>query len=154
MENVNVSRMVAASADNVWPILIDLDSWVDTISAIQSIEVLSDDQQFSVGTKWRETRTMFGKQATEVMWVTDIDPGISYVVKAESHGARYTTVMKVLPQGEESSELSLEFGVEPTSTVAKVMGATVGRLFEKATRSAFAQDLSDIAAAAEAGSSI
>jgi hypothetical protein len=34
--------------------------------------------------------------------------------------------------------------------MAKVMGATVGKLFENATRKALAQDLDDIAAAAEA----
>jgi carbon monoxide dehydrogenase subunit G len=149
MTKIDTSRLVAAPADVVWSILIDLDASVDTMSAIQSIEILSGGQQFGVGTKWRETRTMFGKQATEVMWVTDIDPGISYVVEAESSGARYTTIMKVLSRGDSASELSMEFGAEPTSTVAKVMSATVGKLFENAIRKALAQDLDDIAAAAE-----
>jgi hypothetical protein len=57
--------------------------------------------------------------------------------------------MKVLSRGASASELSMEFGAEPTSTVAKVMSATVGKLFENATRKALAQDLDDIAAAAE-----
>jgi carbon monoxide dehydrogenase subunit G len=152
MTTISVSRRVAASADVVWSILVDLEASVDTISAIQSIENLSDGQQFGIGTRWRETRTMFGNQATEVMWVTDIDPGISYVVEAESNGARYTTVMKVLSRGDNASELSMEFGAEPIGTIAKVMGATVGKLFENATRKALVQDLDDIAAAAEAGS--
>ena len=153
MANINISRMVGAPAEEVWSILIDLDASVDTISAIQSIEILSGDQQFDVGTKWRETRTMFGKQATEVTWVTNIDPGTSYVVEAQSNGARYTTIMKVLSKGDNASELSMEFAAEPTGTMARVMGATVGKLFEKATRNALAQDLDDIAAVAEAQSS-
>ena len=152
MTRINVSRTVAAPADVVWSILIDLDGSVDAISAIQSIEILSDGEQFGVGTKWRETRTMFGRQATEVMWVTDVDPGISYVVEAESNGARYTTVMKVLPSGDDTCELSMEFGAEAIGTMARVMGATVGKLFESATRKALAQDLDDIAVAAEAKS--
>ena len=152
MKNIAVSRTVAAPADVVWSILIDLDGSVDTISAIQSIEIISGDQQFGVGTKWSETRTMFGKQATEVMWVTDIELGVSYVVEAESNGARYTTIMKVLSRGDDASELSMDFGAEPTSTMARAMGATIGKLFENATRKALVQDLDDIAAAAEAGS--
>jgi carbon monoxide dehydrogenase subunit G len=147
MTNISVSRTVAAPAGAVWSILIDLDGLVDTISAVQSIEVLSGDEPFGVGTKWRETRTLFGKKATEVMRVTDIDPGTSYVVEAESHGARYTTVMTVTATGDDTSEITIDFGAEPTGTLARIMGATIGKLFENATRKAFAHDLDDIAAA-------
>lgn len=150
--NIVVTRKVAASAEAVWSVLIDLDASADTISAIQSIEILSNEPQFGVGTKWSETRTMFGKQATEVMWVTDVDPGVSYVVEAENNGAKYTTVMKVIALGDASSEVSMDFGAEPTGTIARIMSATVGKLFENATRKALAQDLDDIAAAAESTS--
>jgi hypothetical protein len=130
--------------------MIDLENAADTISAIQAIVILSEPQEFNVGTTWRETRTMFGKQATEEMSVTQVDPGTSYVVEAESNGARYTTIMQVVATGEDSSKISMSFGAEPTGTMAKVMGATIGKLFENATRKALAQDLDDIAAAAEA----
>lgn len=149
MANLDVSRDVSAPADVVWKIMTDLENSMDTISAIQSVEILSEPQAFDVGTKWRETRTMFGRKATEVMWVTEVDPGTSYVVAAESHGARYTTIMTVIATGENSSRISMNFGAEPTGTMAKVMGATVGKLFESATKKAIAQDLDDIAAAAE-----
>ena len=150
MPNLGVSREVAASAGVVWTIMTDLEESVNTVSAIQSIEILSEPQEFGVGTRWRETRTMFGKQATEVMWVTEVDSGTSYVVEAESNGAMYRTIMKVVGTGEHSSKISMDFGAEPTGTMAKVMGATVGKLFASATRKALAQDLDDIAAAAEA----
>jgi carbon monoxide dehydrogenase subunit G len=150
MSNLDVSREVSAPANAVWTIMTDLENAADTISAIQSIEILSTPQAFGVGTRWRETRTMFGKQATEEMWVTNVDPGTSYVVEAESNGARYTTIMKVVATDEHASSISMNFGAEPTSTMAKLMGATVGKLFENATRKALAQDLDDIAVAAEA----
>lgn len=93
---------------------------------------------------------MFGKQATEEMWISSVDPGASYVAEAESNGAKYTTTMKVVATGERSSRVSMSFGAKPTGTMAKVMGATLGKLFENATRKALAQDLDDIAAVAEA----
>lgn len=150
MTNLEVSRDVSASAGVVWAVMTDIENAEDTISAIQSIVILSEPQAFDVGTRWRETRTMFGKQATEEMWISSVDPGASYVAEAESNGAKYTTTMKVVATGERSSRVSMSFGAKPTGTMAKVMGATLGKLFENATRKALAQDLDDIAAVAEA----
>ena len=148
--NLKVSRAVIAPASVVWSIMIDLEGSATTISAIESIEILSGATEFGVGTRWRETRTMFGRQATEVMCISEVDPGKSYVAKAESNGAEYTTIMEVVDTGSNSSEVSMDFSAEPTGTMAKLMGATVGKLFESATRKALAQDLDDIAAVAEA----
>jgi carbon monoxide dehydrogenase subunit G len=148
--NLKVSRAVTAPASVVWSIMIDLEGSPTTISAIQSIEILPGATEFGVGTRWRETRTMFGKQATEVMWISEVDPGTSYVAKAESHGAQYTTIMEVVDTGGNSSEVSMDFSAEAVGTMAKFMGATVGKLFENATRKALAQDLDDIAVVAEA----
>ncbi len=149
MRTVIVSREVEAPTDVIWTIMTDLEGSEETISAIQSVEILSGGDDFGIGTRWRETRTMFGKQATEVMWVTEVDPGKSYVVEAESHGAKYTTTMHVTAIGERTSEVSMVFGAESIGTMTKIISATVGRLFENATRKALAQDLDDIAAAAE-----
>ena len=148
--NLRTSRLVAAPADVLWEIMTDLPASKDTITAIQSIEILTEGQEFGVGTKWRETRTMFGKQATEVMWVTHVDPGRSYTVRAESHGAIYTTVMAVEAGGDASREISMDFGAEPTGTMARIASATIGRLFANATKKAVARELDDIATAAEA----
>ncbi len=148
--NLTVSREIAAPADAVWAIMTDLASFEETISAIQSVKTLSEGTSFGLGTKWRETRTFFGRRATEVMWVTEIDPGRSYVVNAESHGSKYTTTISVTPTGSGASKVTIDFGAEPVGTMAKVMKATIGRFFENATKKAFAQDLDDIAAAAEA----
>lgn len=147
---VSVSRDVDAPAGVVWTIMTDLNTFEDTISGIKAVEILSEGSDFDIGTKWRETRTMFGKEATEEMWVSEIDPGRNYVVNAESHGAKYTTTMSVTPTSDGTCEVTMDFGGEAVGTVAKIMSATIGRLFENATKKAFAQDLDDIAAVAEA----
>ena len=152
MKTISVSREIAAPADVLWTIMTDLSSFEETISAIESVEILSEGTEFEIGTKWRETRTMFGKQATEVMWVTEIDAGRRYVVNAESHGSKYTTEMSVTPMGDSSCEVTMDFGAEAIGTMAKIMTATIGRFFENATKKAFAQDLDDVATAAEAES--
>lgn len=150
MRELTVSHEVDAEPEAVWAIITDLDAFERTISAVELVERLDDGGGFGVGTRWRETRTLFGRTATEEMEVTSIDSGRSYVTEAESHGARYRTVMTVEPLGSGRSRLSTTFGAEPQGFLAKVVGATVGRLFDRATRKALERDLLEIAAAARA----
>lgn len=149
MKPIFVSQDVKASASVVWSIITDLEGSVDTISAIEKVEILSSDSEFGVGTTWRETRTMFGKKSTEEMTVTEVTEGESYVVIARPEGANYRTAMSILPTGETACVLSMEFGANPKGTMTRIMGATMGKMFASATKKAFQADLDDIAAAAE-----
>jgi hypothetical protein len=148
MKPIQVSREVKAPAAVVWKIITDLEGSVDTISAIEKVEILSG-YGFAVGTTWRETRTMFGRRAIEEMTVTEITEGECYVVVARPESVNYRTVMSVVPTGE-ICVVSMEFGANPKGKAARVMGATIGKMFEGATKKAIAADLDDIAAAAEA----
>lgn len=150
MTTMKVSRDVNAAAEVVWGILTDPQGSVETISAIEEVEILSDRKDFGVGLAWRETRTMFGKKATEEMEVVEVTAGESYVVEAQPDRANYKSVMAVSSTGEATSTVSMEFGANPKGALMKLMGATVGKIFERATKKAIAADLDDIAAAAEA----
>lgn len=152
MSSIRVSQEVAACPATVWSVLTSTDQWVDVMGSISLVERLDDGDGFGLGTKWRETRTMFGKQATEVMEVTEFEEGIRYVTAAESHGSKYISEMRVDPSGG-GSTLSMTFRGEPQRIMAKIVDATVGRLFMGVTRRAVVTDLADIARAAEAESS-
>lgn len=147
MAVLTVEREVAAPAEKVWEIVTDLDVMTDTISAITALERTDGGEGFNVGTAWRETRVMFGRESTEPMEVTAVDEGRSYTVESLSRGVLYRSVMRVEPAGQ-GCKLSWEFGAEAQSTGAKLM-SIVGKLFEGSTRKALRQDLDDIAAAAE-----
>lgn len=149
MAEITVSHDIAADPATVWAIVADIDNWAETIEAIETIERLDDGGGFGLGTKWRETRIMFGKSATEVMEVTEYEDGVRYATFAESHGSKYHSELRVDPT-DGGSRLTMGFRGEPQSTGAKIASATVGRLFMGATRKALAKDLADIAAAAEA----
>lgn len=92
---------------------------------------------------------MFGKEATEELWVTAMDTGSSYVVAAESRGVHYRSELGVDPEGEDGSRLWMTFDAEPQSFIGRIMGATIGLLFRGATRKMLAKDLDDVAAVAE-----
>lgn len=148
MSSVNATHEIAAAPEVVWSILVDMDGWVEAIEAIEDVERLDDAVEFGVGTTWRETRTMFGKKATEVMEVTEFEEGVRYATFAESHGAKYYSEIRVDPTNE-GCRLSMNFRGEAQTTLAKIADATIGRLFMGATRKALMKDLADIGAAAD-----
>ena len=149
MTTLEVAHDIKADAEAVWSIVTGMDDWVDVVEAIESVERLDDGEGFGLGTTWRETRTMFGKKATEDMEVTEFDDGRRYATAAESHGSKNFSEVSVEPT-DGGCRITTGFRGEPQSTLAKVMDVTVGRLFMGATRKALARDLADIGAAAEA----
>lgn len=149
MAELRIEHEVAAPAGAVWAVLTDLERSPENISGVDSVERLDGGSAFGVGTRWRETRTMMGRQATEIMEVTALEPERSYTVEADSRGVHYRSVMGVEPLDAERSRVFMTFDGQPQGAVGKVMAATLGKLFEGATRKALQQDLRDIAAAAE-----
>ncbi|MFC4605347.1 SRPBCC family protein [Rhodococcus kronopolitis] len=145
---IRLSRQVNATPASVWAVLTNLDGAQDTLSGVTKVERVSG-PDYAVGTRWRETRKMFGKEATEEMWVAEVDPERRTVVKAHSSGTDYTTTFDLAPTAD-GTELTMTFtGETGSSIVHKVMMAVFGRLALKATTKMIAQDLADIAARAE-----
>ena len=145
-QTVKVS--IDATREQIWHIITDIGNSADVISGISKVETLEKPENGLVGLKWRETRTMFGKEATEVMWITDAVENESYRTRAESHGAIYRTEMKVL-QSDNASILSMTFNGTPRTLVARFMWALMGFMFRNSTKKARQQDLNDIKKAAE-----
>jgi carbon monoxide dehydrogenase subunit G len=147
--DIAARREVAAPAAAVWVVVTDLERSPEVLSAVQAVERLDDLDGFEVGTRWRETRTMFGRQATEVMEVTEVDPGRRYEVVAVSGTTTYRSTITVTPEGTDRCELAMTFAGTTTGVAARLMAATVGRLMAGATRRALERDLDDLAARAE-----
>ena len=100
MVGVTIHEEVRAEPGRVFEVFTDLRSAPERVAGIESLEVLTEGP-IGQGTRFRETRVMFGKQATEEMEVTGWQPGKSYVVEADSHGSHYRTefVFEPLAQG-------------------------------------------------------
>ena len=108
---INVETTIRAPVEAVWHAITDFEGAADRISAIDEIEILEKPDSGLVGLKWKETRTMFGKQATEVMWITGVNEGASYDVRAESNGMVYESRLSVTGQGDQAL-LRMTFGGE------------------------------------------
>ena len=145
MSELSVSREVSVGPEALWELITDLDRSPNVISAVAAIERLDGGIGFGVGTRWRETRLIFGRETTEVLEVTEMDRGHSYTVETDS-GYRSVIGIEPAPAG---SIITIAFGAEPVGTVSKMLAGTIGKLFEGGTRQALVQDLDDIAVAAE-----
>lgn len=144
MKPVVVSVDVHAPADRVFEAVSDMPNAADRVSGITRIEMLSDGP-VGAGTRWRETRTMFGREATEEMWITEFDPPNRYVVEARSHGAHYLTPVTVEPVGAGLTRLSMSFGATPETLAAKIMSRIMPGM-RRMVRKCLQQDLDDIKA--------
>ncbi|MFC9550459.1 SRPBCC family protein [Rhodococcus sp. NPDC056960] len=146
---IRVSRTIDAAASAVWYVLTDLDNAESVLSGVEKVERL-DSTRYEVGTRWRETRVLFGKSSSEEMWVAEIDPEKRTVVKASSRGADYTTVFTLTPVGD-STTLTFHFSAEASGMGAfsRFLMKVFGSFALKATTKMIRQDLDDIATAAE-----
>ncbi len=139
---------IKASKEKVWAIISDIENSKENISAIESIEILAPPTEGLLGLKWKETRTMFGKQATEIMWITESVTHQHYQTRAESHGAIYISRLWI-DETANGTTLNMSFNGTPVTLGAKFMSAVLGWMFKNATKKALQKDLEDIKKAAE-----
>lgn len=147
---VGVQVSINGSREDIWKAITDIESWADTISGIEELEILERPESTLVGLKWKETRTMFGKTATEVMWVTDATDHESYDVRAESHGSIYESRLSISDE-DTGHVLRMDFEAQAQGIIAKILSPILGVFFKGATKKVLLKDLEDIKAAVEAG---
>lgn len=145
---IKVETSINKTVQEVWETIIDIENSVNIISGITELEVLEKPETGMIGFKWVETRIMFGKAATETMWITDLKENDFYKVRAESHGVIYESTISVVEENGQTL-LSMEFGGEAQTFMAKVMSVIMMPFFKGATIKALQKDMDDIKASLE-----
>lgn len=146
-----VSERINAAPQAVFAIATDFSGAPQRISGIKRVEMLTPGP-VGLGTRFRETRIMFGKEASETMEVVEFEPGRSYTLSAFNCGCEYRTRVSVhAAEGAATSELSFEFAGTPRTTVARIMTLLMGWMMKGACIKAIRQDLADVKKAAEGG---
>jgi uncharacterized membrane protein len=148
VSRTEVSERIRASRDEVWAVFTDLERAPQRVSGIHAVEVLTSGPM-QLGTRWRETRTLGGRQATEELAVTAFEPPERYVVEAEARGARYRSEFRFRSDGD-ATEVTAAFEVEALGVLARIVAATFGRAAARSVGRAMADDLRDLKRALEA----
>ena len=145
---VEAQVTIKGSKAAIWSMITDIDNAAGTIGSIDEIEILERPASGFVGLKWRETRTMFGKTATEVMWITDASENDFYKARAESHGFIYISTLS-LSEEAGANLLTMTHDSRPQGFVAKLLSVPMTLVFKGMAKKAFLKDLNDIRAAVE-----
>ncbi len=147
--SVDLTTDTQAKPAAVWAVLTDIDSAAQTLSGVDRVERI-DGPRYGVATRWRETRTMFGKAVTEEMWVAEVNEGSRTVIEAESSGLQYSTTFTLEPV-DSGTRVAMNFSCHMPYPrgLGGFMFKRSGKMWVKATSRTMQKDLDDIARAAE-----
>lgn len=144
------SIAVAAPPATVWRLVTHVEGAADLLEAVTRVEVLARPASGLVGLEWRETRTLFGREATETLRVAEVREGEYYAALAESSGMRYLSEVFVRPGPDaDHTHLTMRFAGRPTNLFARLVSPLVGPLMAGPMRRALRADLEDVKRAAE-----
>ncbi|HVJ81599.1 MAG TPA: SRPBCC family protein, partial [Planctomycetia bacterium] len=101
-----------------------------------------------LGTKFKETRKIFGREATETMEFTRFDPGRAYALSCESCGCEYRSDFEFRPDGE-GTEIAFTMNVITKSFFAKLM-SPLAKLMAGPMKKCVEADLDSLAKRCEA----
>ncbi len=124
MTTVTIEIDINASPQRTFEVFTDVSRTGEIVNGIEKMEVLTDGP-VGVGTRFRETRVMFGKQATEEMEITAFEPGELYVHEAKSHGCHYISTYRFEPAGD-GTKVTLTFEGRSLTFLAKLMSGALG----------------------------
>ena len=136
------------SKDAVWKAISDIENCERIITSILKVNILNKPASGIVGLKWEETREMFGKEASETIWITDSETNEYYSTRAESHGSVYITKLS-LTADDNGTLLTMSFNGIPQSFIAKIVSFLMGPLIRNSIKKVLIKDLADIKAYVE-----
>ncbi len=150
MSKIIVTTLVAAPIEAVFAVYTDLEKAAERIPGITALELLTEGP-VGKGTRWRETRLMFKKEAVEEMEVTAFDINRSYTLGCESHGSRYASEFVLTPT-DGGTNLSMSFEATPLTMTAKVLSFVMRPMMKMMAKECL-KDLDGVKRAAEAAAS-
>jgi hypothetical protein len=146
MKPIVCEHHVAAPPARVFDVATDFRNGPAIVPALTNIEMPTPGP-IGVGTRFRETRVMFGKEATETMEITAFEPPRGFSLGRRSCGAEYASRFQFEPDGG-GTKMTLTFECKPVSFWAKLMSPLSG-LMSGVMKKRFEGDLAAIKSAVE-----
>jgi hypothetical protein len=144
-----ISIGIDVPAEHAFAALADFANAPKRVPGIRAVEMLTPGP-VAVGTRFRETRVMFGREARETMEVTRFDPPSLYELSALSCGSRLRSTIAVTPRGDRACEVTMRLIAEAETFFAKCMMLVMGRMMLKACTKAIREDLDAVKRSLEA----
>lgn len=127
--------MIDAPPSEVVAAMTDFDTWHQWMDGLIRVEKLTEGP-YGVGTQWRETRKLFGQEASEVFKVTEFAPpgriGL-WVDGAQGTTGKgeYRFAYRLVPSGENGTHLTMDADIDMPGIVARLFGFLLKGMFKK-----------------------
>lgn len=118
MPSVTVTRVIDAPADVVFRTVADISHFSEAVPHIVNVEFLSEVRS-GVGTRFRETRLMNGREASTELEVTEYVENDRVRIVSEAGGTIWDTVFTVSPAGG-GTELTMVMDARPQKLSARL----------------------------------
>jgi hypothetical protein len=141
MPGFTLTRTYPASISETFALFADLANAPDRIPAIKKIEFLTPGP-VGPGTKFKETRVVFKREATETFEVTAFDRDRRYELMTRSCGTEYRIAFAFTADGA-GTRVDATFNVRAVSFWAKLF-SPLARLAMGMMKKCVAQDMDDL----------
>lgn len=148
MAHISLTRQIDAPLETVFEVATDLQRAAQHVRGIEKIELLTT-LPVQVGTRWRETRKVMGREDTQTMEITAFDPPERYSVGCDSCGAYFESNFRFAALANNATNLTLDVRTEARSLMAKLTSPIANLMFGKIMRKCMEDDLDDLKQAAE-----
>ena len=130
MSRITVTRSIEAPVETVFQTVSDISNFRKAIPHITDVQFLTD-QRSGVGTRFRETRSMKGRQHATELEVTEYQPNDRVRMVADSHGTVWDTVFEVVPNGS-GADLSMVMDARAYKLIPKLLNPLMKGFVAKA----------------------
>ncbi len=143
---IEVEEATTAAPEVAFATATDIARWPQFITGIDSVEILTTGP-VAVGTRFRETRLMHGRTATEEITVKELEAPRFFVLSALSHGTHFRAEHRFEPDGD-GTRMTVLFEGRPMTLLARLL-TPLALLVIGSVRREIAADLAGLAREAE-----
>ncbi|MDZ7692842.1 MAG: SRPBCC family protein [Balneolaceae bacterium] len=130
MSKIIIIKTVHAPVELVFNTIADIRNFSEAVPDIVDVQFLSEIKS-GVGTRFRETRLVKGKEATEEMEVTEYVENDCIRIIAESHGTIWDSLFTVAGNSMDT-ELKLKLEAKANTLLAKMINPMMKGMIKKA----------------------
>lgn len=129
MARYSAARTIDAPADRVFETVAQIENFQKALPHITNVEFLTD-SHVGVGTRFRETRLMRGREANTELEVTEYVANERVRLVSDAGGTIWDTVFTVEPS-EKTTELFMVMEARAYKTMARIVNPLIARTIGK-----------------------
>jgi uncharacterized membrane protein len=141
MTKCTITEFINVPIEHVFERMSDFENCPDRIENIVRVEMLTEGP-VGVGTRFKETRVMFKREATEEMKVVEFNRPNSYALSAYSCGCEYNSRFRFKPK-DGGTEVEMTFEGVPKKLLAKIMAFLMKPMMKMVVKEC-KKDLADV----------